>query len=177
MDCLELPHTEVFKVEYLLFCPEIFLNSPSGKVQSGNLYHIFFAGYGLVGDQHHRVLCNPVHQHQIDISFRRRQLNLDMGNIGFVLFAFVEQIQFYLSFPLDVQPGSRNPLSVEEYFSLLGKANDKILPQIPHFLEDFVVVISTIHNIGSLFEQLCTTLHGSKGNMIRRCKALFRRRM
>ena len=38
----------------------------------------------LVGDQHHGVLCNPAHQHQIDIPFRRRQLNLDMGNVRFV---------------------------------------------------------------------------------------------
>ena len=38
----------------------------------------------LVGDQHHGLLCNPVHQHQIDIPFRRRQLNLDMGNVRFV---------------------------------------------------------------------------------------------
>ena len=33
IDCLELPRPKVFKVKYLLFCPEAFLNSPSGKVQ------------------------------------------------------------------------------------------------------------------------------------------------
>ena len=138
IDCLQLAN------------PEVFLNSPSGKVQSGYLYHIIFAGYGLVGDQHHGVLCNSLHQDQIDIPFRRRQLNLDMGNICVVLFSFVEQIQLYLSFPLGAEPGGRNPLPVEEYFPLPSQTNDEILPQIPHFLEDFVVIIATVHNIGSL---------------------------
>ena len=127
IDCLQLANPEVFKVKYLLFCPEVFLNSPSGKVQSGNLYHIFFAGYGLVGDQHHGVLCNPIHQHKIDIPFCRRQLNLDMGNVRFVLFALLEQVQLHLSFPLGAQPGGRNPLPMEEHFSLLSQANDEIL--------------------------------------------------
>lgn len=85
------------------------------------------AGYGLVRDQHHGMFCNPIHQHQIDISFRRRQMNLDMGNRCFVLFAFVEQVQLYLTFSLRTEFGGRNPLSVEDHFSLLGQANDEIL--------------------------------------------------
>ena len=42
MNCSELPHTKVFKLEHLLFTAEIFLNAPSGKVSQGYIYHVFF---------------------------------------------------------------------------------------------------------------------------------------
>ena len=40
IDSDKLSDTEVFKLEYLLFATELFLDSPPGKVRSGDADHI-----------------------------------------------------------------------------------------------------------------------------------------
>lgn len=60
----------------------------------------------------------------------------------------------------------RYPFVVKEKFSFVGKANDIFLFQFIQFQKYFVVIIASVKNESSRFEEVNTTFNSRKGNVI-----------
>lgn len=163
----------MFKPEHLLFAAEVFLDTPSGKVKSCHLYHVFLGFDFLICGKHHRVFRNAINKDQINVFPGSSDPHFYMGKKSFVLLSFVKQRQFYFSLPAATQFCGISPFVVVQKFPFGGKADDIILFQLLQLKKHLVIVIPPVHNKGGFSKQCFGTFHGRKGHMVEGSEPFF----
>ena len=94
-----------------------------------------------------------------------------------MLFAFIEERHFYLSFSTVTQFCCMNPFAVKEKFSLFCKSYNIILFKLMEFQKHFVVVITSVKSKGGFAKKFGCPLHSIKCDRIHGREILFVRGM